>query len=418
VPERGTTGNYRDLAPRVGFAYDLAGQGRTSIRGGIGMFYDSRFNGNTDNFRGCHSLQFFAELDAASGALQQSSDRSQQPLPNSVPARKGRGFPDACSGVHVRYQRKVSAAGHLQLESDPGAPVWGRLVGGLAYAGSHRSHILIFQELNPAIFTAGNSLSTDQRRALKPFGRITQFSPIGNSSYNSLQATAEKRFGKSLPLTLRANYTFSKSIDDIPLNGTYQAIPYYMAGAGRFERGLSNFDHPHRFVVSYDWQLPALSRANAVMRTVLGNWETTGVFTAMSGDTLTVTAGRDVSGTGIGQDRADFIGQPYGPGACNNRSPCVNWLIPGSFKLPAAGAFGNVGKGSLRGPSLMNWDVGVFKNFPLTEEWRLQFRAEFFNATNSANFNDPTLSVNSGGFGAITSAQDPRIGQLALKLYF
>jgi hypothetical protein len=94
-------------------------------------------------------------------------------------------------------------------------------------------------------------------------------------------------------------------------------------------------------------------------------------------------------------------------------------LRPGAFALPATGTFGNIGKGSLRGPHLVNWDTGLFKEFPLSaERLRLQFRAEFFNVLNHTNFNNPKNGFSSGGFGSITGASDPRIGQLALKLLF
>jgi Carboxypeptidase regulatory-like domain len=419
VPERGTTGNYLDFAPRVGFAYDVTGSGRTSLRGGVGLFYDSHMNGNTDNyFVDVTPFSFSLGLTPPPGRFSDPLAGIQSPFPTPFPPPKDAVFPTPVQAYTFdtsgKFRPPVNYNWNLALEHQFGGNWFGRL----AYAGSHASHILIYQELNPAIFSPGSSLSTDERRSLQPFGSITQFSPIGNSSYNSLQVTVEKRLGTSLPITLRANYTFSKSIDDVPLDGTYQAMPYFMPGAGQFERGLSDFDHPHRFVASYDWQLPRLHDAHPLLRMVLGSWETTGVFTAMSGNALTVTAGRDRSGTGIGQDRGDIVGQPYGPGACKNQAPCVNWLVPSSFKLPEPGTFGNIGKGSIRGPNLLNWDVGVFKNFPITERYRVQFRAEFFNVLNRTNFNAPTLSVNSGGFGAITSAQDPRIGQLALKVYF
>ena len=120
---------------------------------------------------------------------------------------------------------------------------------------------------------------------------------------------------------------------------------------------------------------------------------------------------------------------PYGGNACGNSAPCVNYLNPAAFTIAPIGGFGNVGKGSLRGPGLFTWDAGLFKDFPIARESvHLQFRAEFFNVLNRSNFanpggstsnpNSPPTSVSSGGFGTITAAQDPRIGQLALKLIF
>jgi hypothetical protein len=97
----------------------------------------------------------------------------------------------------------------------------------------------------------------------------------------------------------------------------------------------------------------------------------------------------------------------------------VNYLNPSTFQLPAAGTFGNTGKGSLRGPGSFNWDMAAFKRFLLRGE-RVQFlfRAEYFNTLNRANFNDPGVSLSGSGFGQILGAQDPRIGQLSLKVIF
>jgi len=153
-----------------------------------------------------------------------------------------------------------------------------------------------------------------------------------------------------------------------------------------------------------------------------------GVFQAQTGGPLTISAGKDVSKTGLNKDRAVVIGPAYGAGACKNVAPCVDYLNPASFALPADGDFGNVGKGSLRSPGLTVWDAGVFKNFAFTERLRVQFRAEFFNVLNHTNFvrantdgspyKDPVDSFSAGGFGSIRTASDPRIGQLALKFLF
>jgi hypothetical protein len=134
---------------------------------------------------------------------------------------------------------------------------------------------------------------------------------------------------------------------------------------------------------------------------------------------LTILAGVDRSQTGIAMDHGQLVSQnTYTSGACAAQAPCVNFLAPSAFALPALGTFGNLAKGTLRGPGLLNFDMGIFKTFPITERWSLQLRGEFFNAFNRANFNAPGTTVSAGGFGSILSARDPRIGQLALKVFF
>ena len=144
---------------------------------------------------------------------------------------------------------------------------------------------------------------------------------------------------------------------------------------------------------------------------------------------MTILAGTDRSLTALGNDRADYIGPadqygktaPEGSRSGCGSATCVPWLNTSYFALPAIGTFGNVGKGAFRGPSRANVDTGLIKNFfPIRshEEIRFQLRGEFFNVFNHAEFNDPTVSRNSGNFGGIYGAGDPRIIQLAVKVFF
>jgi hypothetical protein len=143
----------------------------------------------------------------------------------------------------------------------------------------------------------------------------------------------------------------------------------------------------------------------------------TGLLSLQSGAPLTILAGTDRSQTGLSGDRAVITGAPYGK-ACNSATTCVNDLNISSFALPATGSFGNVGKGLLVGPNLINLDAGFVKSIPVRERMQVQLRLEFFNILNRANFNNPNNSVSGAGFGTILSAADPRIGQLALKAVF
>jgi hypothetical protein len=199
--------------------------------------------------------------------------------------------------------------------------------------------------------------------------------------------------------------------------------PWYFQNADLLDRGPSDFDIRHRFVTSYVWQMPRLTGRNALLRTVVGDWQLSGVLQMQTGLPMTVVAGKDQSQTGLSKDRAVLVGSPYGPGACQNRAPCVDYVNPKAFVLPNIGEFGNVGKGSLRAPGYASWDAGLFKNFHVQERWRVQFRAEFFNVLNRVNLKAPdqtnqTNNVSAAGFGSIQSANDPRIGQLALKVVF
>jgi hypothetical protein len=143
---------------------------------------------------------------------------------------------------------------------------------------------------------------------------------------------------------------------------------------------------------------------------------------------MTVTAGYDRSLTGLNNDRADLVaGQNVrSASVCGVTLNCISWLNPAAFSGPknaggsyiVDGNFGNVGKGALRGPGSVNFDAGMSKNFTLHENWKLQFRGEFFNAMNHVNPNSPNTTLNSAQFGKITGVGAPRVGQLALKLSF
>jgi hypothetical protein len=429
MPRWGLNNDMNNFAPRFGFAYDVFGNGKTSIRGGAGVFYDSMQAGSM-NTRFVDVTPFSPQISLTQpqGSFSNPYLGIVNPYPAPFPPPSSTQFPGPVLGITYdpanggKAITPVVYNWNLMIEHQ--LPRNWLVRGG--YVASASRHLMESMELNPAIYMPGSSLTTDQRRMFQPYGSISQVSQDINSTFNSLQLTAQKRFSNGL--TVLANYTWSKSLDDMPYNqgiagpaaANNSPILWNQPGRHQFDYGPSEFDHGHRFVLSYVYDFPKLPHANAVLRTIAGGWQWTGILTYQSGGPLTVLAGKDQSQTGIGADRGVYLGgDPYGMGACGASAPCVGYLLKPAFGLPPAGSIGNVGKGALRGPNYINWDTGLFKSFPLSaERVRLQIRAEFFNVLNRANFNNPNTTVSSGGFGTITSAQDPRIGQLALKLLF
>ena len=426
VPEYGTTGDYMNFAPRLGFAYDVFGNSRTSIRGGGGIFYDSRVPAFSNN----------RELGAAPYASSVSLTTPKGPfsnpylgITNPFPAQ----FPPLASSIfsspvqvyswdpYSKFTTPVNYNWNVAVEQELKHDWLARI----AYVGSRANHLTVTVEQNPAVYIPGSPLTTDQRRRYPGFSNIYQASQAGNSWYQSAQFTLQKRLSRGF--TISANYTFSKSLDSLPQGtdaatfGTagFYTLPIYLQDFQKYDRGPSDFDHRHVFVSSYVWQAPSLSGMNRVLQAVAGSWEVSGVISAQSGGPLTLYVGKDQSLTGIGKDRAQLIGgQVYKSGPCANTSPCTSFLNATAFALPATGTFGNVGKGAFTGPGFFNWDTGVFKNFSVTDRYRVQFRGEFFNVLNHTRFLNPVTTVTGAGFGNILSASDPRIVQLALKVFF
>src|SRR5262249_12932015 len=243
-----------------------------------------------------------------------------------------------------------------------------QIVARAAYVGSHGSHLKETLALNPAPLGGGplrlnSALAPGNPNPPAVYGSVSQDAQDLNSRHHSFQLSSGRRISRKL--TIMGSYTWSKSIDDLPPGGgvadigadTPSARPWDDPLRHAFDRGPSEFDHAHRFTASYVWALPQWKGENALLRNVFGNWQFSGLVSAEPGRPFIVISGappvREGSATNIGQDRANVIGDPYGPGACAKAGitgPCQDWLNPASFAPNAAGTFGNIGKGSIRFP--------------------------------------------------------------------
>ena len=238
---------------------------------------------------------------------------------------------------------------------------------------------------------------------------------VGRSNYNSMQVTLERRFIGGW--TMKANYTFAKSLDDSPqtTGGQHQnRVRNPLGDPDTY--GPSDFDRRHRFVSTLVWQIPAPYR-QAFLKHVLGGWELSGILTAMTGPPLTIVSAGDPSLSGA-PAYADIV-----PGCDPDDVPggrsIDQWFNRACFRNAATGTFGNLGRNTVRAPGSKVVDLGLYRNFRVKEDLNIQFRSEFFNVFNITSFNPPGASLASpAAFGRITSAGDPRIIQLALKVVF
>jgi hypothetical protein len=463
---------YSHFMPRVGFAWDVFGDGKTSLRGGGGTFFDSRLSSvfyniysNTSPFITNFSINSVKGTTTSNSVVMNfSNPYTSTGQPNPFPATQP---PPNTSPIPTQafltydpnrsFATPLTYAWNLALEQQ----VTRGMLARIAYVGTHASHQWSPVELNP-ILNADALPTTDPNFNRRVYNKticisgssgncfsqpITEYNMGTNAVYHSLQASLEKRVTNGL--TLLANYTWSKAIDGSPYNqastsigqGNSFVLPIYEPYFKRLDHGPSDFDHRNVVALSLVYRLPkVMPDAPSGLRYVVNGWQTSGLLATRSGDPLTVVSGSsNNSGSGQNRDRAVFLGgNAYSGSPCSPTAHCKNWLNPALFSANPAPTptsptpnYGNVAKGSFIGPRYTDVDMSVSRDFPFTESAYLQFRVEYFNLFNHTNFGDPGTTQGAATFGEITGSgpalglgsgsatnNDPRIAQFSLKLNF
>jgi hypothetical protein len=268
--------------------------------------------------------------------------------------------------------------------------------------------------------------NADPFRPFVGFGTLEFLETQANSAYNSLQASVRRSLGA---LVVNASYTYSHSIDDSSDRGDATFVDSYNL---RNNRASSNFDQRHVLNISYVYDLPFFNKSSGLLKTLLGGWQWSGIITSQSGTPLKNTNGAasfsnnvfgDNAGVGNGVgtgSRPDKVSDPHSAPCQASTAPGPYLFNPCAYALPRGLTFGNVGRNSLNLPHRTQFDMGLFKHFPIKESVALEFRAESFNTFNHTQFSgvDTSFDPASTTFLTATTAHLPRILQLGLKLVF
>jgi len=427
VPYDGTNAESINFGPRVGFAWDLSGDGRTSLRGGGGMFYDQHRDGESGN----------GGVNAAPWNLRLSVTRPTGPFSNPYLGRSDFNLitdntigtqqaifptPVLIETLDETYKTPLTYNWNVTFERELITALTARA----AYVGSRSMNGRRTVQLNPAVFTPGDTRGTDARRlfASANIGQVNLQKQDRESIYNGMQLTLTKRYSRGFTVT--SNYTLSR----VEGNFGDDVIPWNEFNLDKHDPlvwGPLTQDRTHRFTTSWVWDLPGRDMTGP-LRFVIGGWQYSGLMEYESGRPFNVISGSDRSGRGLGStsDRAKLTGQPLEPPA---GSPRTLWFNPAAFTVADVGTFGDVPKGFLRGPSFHSWNMGLFKNFHYGTSANVQVRIEAFNIFNHVNFDIPgttpadnRIAVNSANFGTITRTVpvtgDPRLIQFGLKFVF
>ncbi|HMY73208.1 MAG TPA: TonB-dependent receptor, partial [Blastocatellia bacterium] len=383
---------YKNLSPRLGFAYDVFGNSKTSVRGGYGWYF------NTNNQQ---NLIVTVTNPPATPRVVVVNPTFPNPS-----------FAAVSNAIRpIEYDLKNPSNHVYNLNVQQQLP-WDVVVT-LGYAGARGTHLLRNTDANTSIPTRLSDgtyfFPNNAPRQNTAFGVIELKKSDGDSYYNAMIFEVRKRFSRSFDF--QSSYAYGKTIDNTQAstffsdatNATVSALPE-PAGLN-YNRGRADFDIRHNWVMNFNWELPFAKNLKGAAGKVLDGWNLLGISQVRSGLPLTVflAANRSQSkwapssGPGLGPDRPSFApGYTFENAVTGNPAA---YFDPKAFLLQPSGTLGTLGRNTFTGPNLRTFDLALTKNFTWTklgENTRIQFRAESFNLFNRANFGTPNLQVFAG----------------------
>jgi hypothetical protein len=440
IPRGIVSTRYHHFSPRLGFAWDPFGDGKTSIRGAAGIFYGN-VSGNemnsTSNYQPFSTRLTFINIVNGTASRPLSPTNIGATLTNPYTNYPGGPpFPytgyflpgGGVSGTAPDFQWPYSYQYNVSIERQLGS----EFTLSAAYVGSQGRRLPFGVDLNYPISDVSGVVSTTgnviRRRPIdnprlgfssSPLGQVIAVQSNQRNWYNALQLGVSRRMSGNL--SFHAYYTYSKTLDSVQLENSTVSGTIQDYRAPQLEKGRADNDMRHMFVASLIWKLNYYHGTYGLLRQVANGWSIAPIITLNSGLPFGLSTGSDNNLDGnTGNDRPDVVpgvNATLDPNRARSAS-VAEWFNTAGFVPNAVGKNGSLGRNVLDGPGFRNIDLGIFRDFKITERVNLQFRAESTNAFNMVSLNSPSGTFSSSSFGSISSAHTMRQIQLGMRLHF